>query len=127
MDNDGALRILEEAKRSFEKRTRWYHKLWRWAWNLCPLCEAKMDVRAGASGSVKTCSRCPNYRPSAEELNLVPLLLIAVILMAITIFALVMMLKDKKMREAGEIYHQPSISPRGGYFDGFNSEKPGLK
>lgn len=117
MDKEGANRLLEEAKKSFESRTRWYRKLWRWIRNRCPLCDAKMELKFGSFNSIKTCSRCPNYHPYAGELNLVPILLILVVIMAVTILVLVSMQREKKMRAAGEIYHEPAIRPNDGYFN----------
>ncbi len=111
MDKDGANKLLEEAKKSFERRTRWHHRAWRWLRNSCPLCGAKLEVRFGAFNSIKTCSRCPNYRPYAGELNYVPILIAVIAIMAITILLLISMQRDKKIRESGEIYREPAIYP----------------
>lgn len=112
MDKEGAIKLLEEAKKSFESRTRWYHKFWRWIRNKCPLCGARMEYKFSAFSSVKTCSRCPNYHPYANEANYFPILLIIMAIMAMTILILISQKREKKIREAGEIYREPVIRPR---------------
>ena len=119
MDKDGVNKLLEEARKSLESRTRWHHKMWRWIRNRCPLCDAKMELKFNALNSVKTCSRCPNYHPYAGELNFVPILLVALVIMAIIILVLVVTQREKKAREVREIYREPVIRPRDGFTDGF--------
>ncbi|GEM_PF-6776490 len=127
MTKEEADKLLEDARKSFEARTRWYHRFWRWLRNLCPLCGAKMEYKLGAFSSVKTCSRHPNYHPYAGEMNFVPVMLIALVIMAITILILASRNSERKAREAGEIYREPSIRPRDGYYDGFEFNFKGLK
>ncbi len=119
VNKETADRLLEEARKSFQKRTRWHHRAWRWLRNLCPLCGAKLEIKFGAFNSIKTCSRCPNYRPYAGELNYVPILIALIAVLAVTILLLISMQKEKKAMDSGEIYREPAIRPRAGYFDGY--------
>lgn len=118
MNKETVGKLLEEARKSFELRTRWHQKLWRWIRNRCPLCNAKLEMKFNAFNSIKTCSRCPNYRPYAGELNYVPILVAVIAVLAVTILLLISMQKDKKIREVGEIYREPAIRPRDGYYNG---------
>ena len=111
MDKKVADRLLEEARKSFEIRTRWHHRAWRWIRNRCPLCNAKLEIKFSAFNSIKTCSRCPNYRPYAGELNYVPILIAVIAIMALTILLLISMQRDRKIKDAGKIYREPAIYP----------------